>query len=203
MVFLTCLIFLAEKAIGQTLVLDTNGHKLKQFYRRLGVTTKWQNGHEIDWQTSVALSDRVVSKKTYCTRFVAAACKKLDIYTLHPQYADDRFGAGTLYDWLESGEARKSGWKIIEGTDPLDIYCKAQQYANQGYVVVTIFKDIAKPPGHSALVMPAMLTCEEIKKLGPVLIQAGGHNSDSVSLAQGFRSRIESWPNKEIFLYYN
>jgi hypothetical protein len=192
-----------QRTIAQMLNVDSNGYRLKKFYLNLGVTTKWQNGHEIEWETGIAKSSEIVNKKTYCTRFVAATCKKAGVYTLHPEYPTDKFGANTLYDWLDSRKARKSGWKLVEGSDLLEIYCHAQQYANNGRLVIAIYKDPSRRPGHSALIMPAIVGCEEIRAIGPVLIQAGGRNSDSLRLSTGFRKRIHSWPEEKILLYYN
>lgn len=205
-VFIVCIMVLFAAVHGlqaQVIDIDSNGYRLKKFLKGLGVVAKWQSGYDIDWETGVALSKVKTNNRTYCTRFVAAACKKGGVYTLHPLYQDDKFGANRLYDWLHTREARKAGWKCVEGDDVLSIYCQAQQYANKGMFVIVVYQDPLPRPGHSALVMPAITSYDEVRAMGPVLIQAGGNNTDSIRLIQGFHSRIRKWPEKKIRLYYN
>ncbi len=197
------LIFSRQSLTAQIVPIDSNGLRLRNFYVSLGVVAKWQNGYEIDWETGTAKTKHVVNDRSYCTRFVAAACKRLKIYTLNPNTCPHNFGTGALCDWLQSPYSHTSGWKLVEGSDPLDIYCLGQQYANNGKVVIVIFKDLFRPPGHAGLIMPSLVTCDEVKKIGPVLIAAGGNNSDSIRLNQNFKIRIKSWPEKNILVYYN
>jgi len=71
-------------------------------------------------------------------------------------------------------------------------------------VVVVVYKDYSgSTPGHSALVMPAAITYDDVKKSGPVLIQAGNFNSDSTRFMRTFRKRIQRWPDDAISFYYN
>ena len=197
---LTCM---AMAAIGQpSCPIDEKGFHLKQFYLSQNIENLWIAGHHIDWETGEPDNPNAEkSIHTHCSAFVAAACKKLNIYILRPPAHGQQLLANAQSDWLETGEARDDGWKPIRGEK---IYTDAQSFANRGYVVLAIYKNPdQKVPGHAALVMPDERSAEKLEESGPLLIMAGKHNFNRISLKAGFKSHIFSWPEHEILFYYN
>ena len=171
----------------------------------MDVTHRWLRGYHINWKTGLRDRDDFEDgHRTHCNSFVNAVTDKLGIYMERPGSRYYKTNANAQYDWLITKQAKKSGWHLMEGDDPLKIYYTAQQYANHGMVVVAVYKNKNESkPGHIALIRPAAVTKEQIDVMGPVLIQAGGYNSDSTFLIDGFRKRIKIWPNPEIKLYCN
>ncbi|MCW3124273.1 MAG: hypothetical protein JWQ38_3765 [Flavipsychrobacter sp.] len=198
-----CILILCScYASAQTLVVDSNGEKLRQFYLSLDVSHLWLKGHDIDWETG--LPNGGFANKTYCTKFVAATCKRLNIYTQRPSGPGHSFSANTLYDWMSTKEAQKKGWVRIEAGSLISMYSAAQQYANGGKVVVVLYKDKSgNTPGHSALVRPAIIGYDDLVNVGPVLMQAGNINSDSVRLTKTFGKAVKNFPDENILFYFN
>jgi hypothetical protein len=190
----------AEAYAQQLTVPDERGEKLRQFYLDMDVEHLWLAGQHINWETGVADSpDATHNVKTHCSAFVAATCKRLNIYVLRPPDHAQGLLANAQYDWLKTPEAAGKGWKAINEKDK---YWTAQNYANTGYVVIAVCKNPDKhKPGHAALVMPAKLTLSELSETGPKLIQAGSKNYNCVSLKEGFKHHITQWPENEIALY--
>jgi len=185
-----------------TLSMNEKGHALKKFYLDLHVEDLWISGHHINWETGEpdnSSSDQDIH--THCSAFVAAACKRLNIYLLRPPDHNMQLLANAQYDWLSSPDAGKKGWKaIIAG----NIYEEAQQYANNGYVVIAVIKNKnLRLPGHIALVRPAEISKEKLAESGPMLIMAGTHNFNYISLKSGFKSHISEWPGQEVLFYFN
>jgi hypothetical protein len=204
LIYVSVFIVLSVRVSAQALVIDSSGAKLRAFYQHMDVTHLWLKGHNIDWETGRTVSDGISNNNTYCTRFVAATCKRLNICTLRPTDYETHFSANAMFDWMQTSEAKKKGWVPIIADDPFDVFSTAQKYANKGTVVVVVYKDNSGgTPGHSALVMPAVITYDEVKKSGPVLIQAGNFNSDSTRFMRTFRKRIQRWPDDAISFYYN
>jgi hypothetical protein len=185
----------------QTSHIDEKGSTLRNFYLSLNVENLWISGHHINWQTGQQDNPKAEHGiHTHCSAFAAAACKKLNIYLLRPPDHGQLLLANAQYDWLQTQEARDHGWKPVrEG----DIYAQSQQLANQGYIVLAIYKNPnPKIPGHVALVMPDELSKRKLEEFGPSLIMAGTHNHNRISLREGFKSHIHSWPEQEILFYY-
>jgi hypothetical protein len=205
---LIALFFLAVSlnvAAQTTISVDSAGLKLQQFYLSMNAENLWIAGHHINWQTGEA--DKPGSQqgiKTHCSAFVAAACRQLNIYILRPPQHGQVLLADAQYKWLQSEAARNDGWQPITGNDAYSIYIKAQQLANTGYVVTATWNNpLQNKPGHIALVMPKEITPGKIKESGPVVIMAGTHNYNYISLANGFKHHIKQWPEREILFYYN
>lgn len=183
------------------LQIDSSGKKLKDYYLSLNVENLWLAGHHVNWETGEP--DKPESKegiKTHCSAFVASACEGLGIYILRPPEHGQVLLSNAQYDWLYGKQSSKEGWKEIKE----DKYKAAQQYANDGYVVVAAIKnkDDSKP-GHIALVIPYEIDVNTLTDNGPELIQAGTENSNSISLKEGFKHHLKKWPEDEIIFFYN
>jgi hypothetical protein len=186
----------------QALVSDSRGRALKEFYLSLGVETHWLAGAHINWETGEP-DDLNANQDihTHCSAFVAAACKKLNIYILRPPEHPLQLLSNAQYDWLLSKEGRENGWMAI---DKGNIYYTAQEKADQGYVVICIYKSRDQVlPGHIAFVRPAEMTNEKLTASGPMLVMAGTHNFNYISLKSGFGTHISGWPENEIRFYFN
>ena len=98
--------------------------------------------------------------------------------------------ANAQYDWLQTNNATKEGWVQLKTA------LEAQKHANEGDLVIVVFKneDTSKP-GHIAIIRPAIKTIEQIEREGPQVTQAGGTNHYSVSLRVGFKNHPKAWPN--------
>jgi hypothetical protein len=182
--------------------LEERGSALRSFYLSLDVENLWQAGQHIDWETGVADKPEATSGiHTHCSAFVAAACKRLGIYILRPPEHKQVLLSNGQYDWLTGKSAADAGWKqVLSG----DVYENAEMMANRGMVVIAICKNPdEKKPGHVALVMPADISRRKLAETGPVLIMAGTHNHNSVSLKTGFKSHLTEWPEHAISFYYN
>jgi hypothetical protein len=184
------------------LSIDDKGRALKQFYLGLNVENLWLSGQHVDWESGEP--DKPGAEQdihTHCSAFVASACKRLNVYVLRPPEHKTQLLANAQFDWLASAEARNNGWMPINEEN---VYEEAQRTANKGFIVVATYKNAdAKVPGHIALVTPAAITMEKIAESGPMLIMAGTHNWNYISLKAGFRSHIAGWPEHTILFYYN
>jgi hypothetical protein len=197
-----CFGFYHVTVAQQTLVSDSRGRALKEFYLSLGVETHWIAGAHINWETGEP-DDLNASQDihTHCSAFVAAACKKLNIYILRPPEHSLQLLSNAQYDWLLSKEGRQNGWVPI---DTGNVYYAAQERADKGYVVICIYKSMDPAlPGHIAIVRPAEITSEKLVASGPMLVMAGTHNFNYISLKSGFGTHISGWPEKEILFYFN
>jgi hypothetical protein len=186
----------------QKLPENKDGHALKEFYLSLHVEDLWLSGQHVNWQTG-APDDPSAEQDihTHCSAFVAAACAKKNVYILRPPDHSIQSLANAQYDWLQSDEARKMGWIRLESAGA---YEKSQVLANKGYIVVATCKNKnPKLPGHIALVRPAEITTDQLTESGPMLISAGTHNFNYISLKSAFGSHISGWPENEVLFYYN
>src|SRR5450432_4617170 len=186
----------------QLLKENPEGHALKEFYLSLHVEELWLSGQHVNWETGEP-DDPAAEQDihTHCSAFVAAACEKKNIYILRPPDHSIQLLANAQYNWLQSNEAQKRGWiKIKSGK----VYETAQDLANKGYVVIATCRN-KNPnlPGHIAFVRPSEITTDKLAESGPMLISAGTHNFNYISLKSGFSSHISGWPEEEILFYYN
>ena len=109
--FLLCA---AQSFAQQLTVPDVHGEKLRQFYLSMDVEHLWIAGQHINWETGVADNpDATHNVKTHCSSFVAAACKRLNIYILRPPEHAQGLLANAQFDWLKTPEAAGKGWKPI------------------------------------------------------------------------------------------
>jgi hypothetical protein len=181
---------------------DAKGAGLKDFYLSLHVEEGWIAGSHVDWETGVAdRPDATTAIHTHCSAFVAAACKRLNIYILRPPEHGEVLLANAQYDWLVTPDAVKAGWRPLSGDH---LYEQAQSMANQGRVVVALCRNPdPHKPGHIALVTPARVTDVELQDAGPMVIMAGTHNYNRISLKNGFRTHLSGWPENSVLFYYN
>jgi hypothetical protein len=202
-IFLLLLTIAAVSARGlDKLPIDDNGRALKNFYLGLNVENRWISGQHVDWESGEP--DKPGAEQdihTHCSAFVAAACKRLNTYILRPPEHKTMLLANAQHDWLGSAEGQRNGWTAITGENS---YLEAQRYANSGHLVIATYKNPdPKIPGHIAMVVPAAIGTEKIAESGPMLIMAGTHNFNYISLKSGFRSHIAEWPEHEILFYVN
>lgn len=185
--------------------IDKKGNELKKFYLSLNVEKLWIAGSHINWETGVAdKPDAAAGNHTHCSAFVAAACKQMDIYILRPPEHGQILLANAQCGWLQTKDAQKKGWSPVTNFDRLSLYIQVQKLANTGNVVVAVIKSQdATKPGHAALIMPKNIEEDELRKDGPILIMAGTHNFNFISLKNGFKSHITGWPENEILFFVN
>jgi hypothetical protein len=189
-------------AISQQKLLENKeGRALKEFYLSLHVEELWLSGQHVKWQTGEP-DDPAAEQDihTHCSAFVAAACAKKNIYILRPPDHSIQLLANAQYEWLQSGEAKKMGWIKIESPG---VYEKSQVLANEGYMVIAACRNMnPKLPGHIALVRPAEIKTDQLAESGPMLISAGTHNFNYITLKSAFGSHISGWPEEEILFFY-
>ena len=188
----------------QVAPVDSVGASLKRFYLNENVENLWLANQHINWETGEP--DDPFAKhgiKTHCSSFVASVCKQKGIYILRPPAHKTELLASAQCDWLFSEAAAKKGWRQI--TD--NIYAKAQQLANQGFIVTAVYRNPnPHKPGHIALVMPdERKSLADLADEGPTMIQAGLNNKNFISLKDGFRHHIRDWPSatEDIAFFYN
>lgn len=187
------------------LVLFEEGKQLSRLYKSMDIEHLWQSGKHVDWETGVADNPYATSGiKTHCSAFAAAACKKMGIYLLRPPEHSEILLASAQFDWLKSESAHNLGWRQISDPNLLNVYIKAQDYANKGMMVVASYKNINPyKPGHIAIVTPSNLSVEEVSKKGPKLIMSSNKNYSSIDFIDGFKRHIKSFPEKDILFFYN
>jgi len=190
-------------SFGQpTLAIDASGQKLRSFYLTLDVENKWLPGHHVNWETGeIDDPNAETGTKTHCSRFAAAASKRLGIHLLQPPEKGRGSLANAQFDWLFSSTAHDSGWYQIKDS----LFYKSQSLANKGYEVVIVYRNPnPKKSGHIALVFPSYASPETLAQQGPYIIQAGRLNSSSLNFATGFEHHITSKklsPDEFAFFY--
>lgn len=187
------------------LMLTDKGKSLQQFYLGFDIENLWIAGNHVNWETGIAdKPDVTAGNHTHCSAFIAAASKKAGIYILSPPQHGQLLLANAQYNWLQTQEAVAKGWKEIAGTDRTSLYRQVQQLANAGNIIVAICKNPdATKPGHAALVMPKEIMEEKINESGPVVIMAGKHNFNYISIKNGFKSHLDNWPETVLRFYIN
>jgi hypothetical protein len=173
------------------------GHKLAKFYDSLGVDKLWLAKRYVKWESGEPLDKKVTDGKphTHCSAFVAAACKRLDVYILRPPEHSAQFLANAQHDWL-AGPGKERGWIPVAGP------WNAQKRANAGDLVVAVYKE-ADPTrhGHIALVRPSAKIASKVAESGPQIIQAGMENHVDASLKEGFKHHPAAWAKREVRFY--
>ena len=98
----------------QSIPVNIEGKCLRDFYIKENVAEKWLAGHRINWETGEPDNPNATKEiKTHCSAFVAAACKQLNIYILRPPQHAQELLANAQFDWLNTEEGIKQGWKKI------------------------------------------------------------------------------------------
>jgi hypothetical protein len=169
------------------------GRQLAQSLDSMNVEQLWLAGKPIKWKTGEPIGDSPPIKgHTHCSAFAAEACRRLGVYLLRPPDHSTVLLANAQYDWLfKSG--KEQGWTQLR-----DGY-RAQHFANEGYVVVAVFKESdPKHPGHIAIIRPSTKTPEKIAMEGPQVTQAGYQNYRSTSLREGFKHHPDAWGKQRV-----
>jgi hypothetical protein len=175
--------------------LHPEGRRLRALIDTLDVENRWLAGQKINWRTGRAggaPGER--NPRTHCSAFVAAVCRRLDVPMLEPpprMYLSNR-----QHDWLR-GRGQALGWRQVGAV-------RAQELANQGYLVVASWKNREKDryhrgAGHIAVVRPQLEDIARIQNRGPQITQAGRRNYRTTSVAVGFRGR--AWAKRQV-LYF-
>jgi hypothetical protein len=169
--------------------ITPEGQKLAKVLDGMDVEHLWLPGEVVDFDTGKKIRE-AKSRVTHCSAFTAVVCGKLGVYLLRPPEHEAKLLANAQSDWLAGEKAAKQGWKEVKGA------AKAQQLANEGQLVVVVFreKDDARP-GHVAIVRPSTRNDDQIKETGPQVIQAGATNSSSISVKEGFKNHKGAWPD--------
>jgi hypothetical protein len=168
------------------------GRWLAEKVDAMDVEHLWLAKQTVSWKTGEPLAKQTGNSGTHCSAFVAAACMRLGIYILRPPEHSAAMLANAQYDWLfKSG--REQGWTQLPDGH------RAQHFANQGYLVVAVFKeDDPKRHGHIAIVRPSTKSPGAIDAEGPQVTQAGGHNARSTSLKHGFGNHPDAFGKQRV-----
>ncbi len=169
------------------------GRLLAQKLDAMDVEHLWLPGRSVNWKTGEPTGDPLPGKgHTHCSAFAAEACRRLGIYLLRPPEHATAQLANAQFDWLPK-TGKEQGWTQVPDGH------QAQHFANQGYLVVAVFKESdPKHHGHIAIVRPSTKSGEAIDAEGPQVTQAGGHNARSTSLKKGFANHPDAWAKHEI-----
>jgi hypothetical protein len=173
------------------------GARLSAIIDSLDVEHHWPVGKHVSWETGVpdGKPESASGKHTHCSAFAAAAAKRVGIYLLRPPEHGQLLLANAQYDWLGTDGAAR-GWQPI--ADPVE----AQHQANQGLLVLAVYKNhVPDKPGHVAIVRADDKDVRRILEEGPQVTQAGGTNYRSVSLRQGFADHPAAWGQHEVRFY--
>jgi hypothetical protein len=183
--------------------LDPRGRELQKFYLSLDVEHLWTAGMHVDWETGIAdKPDATAGNHTHCSAFVASACERRGVYILRPPQHGQILLANAQYEWLASGAGAAAGWRSMADASLLQLYWQVQQLANNGALIVAAIRNPDEShPGHVALVMPKEIDRARVESEGPMVIMAGKHNFNFISLQKGFKSHLHEWPSGEIKFY--
>ncbi|MDR3706276.1 MAG: hypothetical protein P4L28_10255 [Paludibacteraceae bacterium] len=186
----------------QLLKPDSLGLKLQKLYLNMHIETGWLNGQHVDWRTGKQDDPNATTENTtHCSAFVAAACDRMGIYILRPPEHEQELLANAQYNWLLSAKGKVNGWRQLNKTD----YKTAQQYANQGYMVVATYKNPnPQRAGHIVCVMPSEIEQDSLQQNGPFIIQSSRINNSNIKFRTAFHRVIKKqWPAQNVLFFYN
>jgi hypothetical protein len=164
-------------------------------------------GHIIEWESGKSIHKATDGRPhTHCSAFAASAAKHFGIYLLRPVGNDDPPGvrgrpesANAQFDWLHGEQARQFGWQEVQGP------VSAQHKANQGHLVVAVYKE-SDPniTGHIAVVRPSTRSERSLEHDGPEVIQAGTDNHRATTVREGFKHHRHAWKHvHNVRFFYN
>jgi hypothetical protein len=192
---LLCLAAAGQSAGAATITPE--GHRLEASLDALDVEQHWPAGVHVDWRTGEPDGREVKTegKHTHCSAFVAAAAEKLGVYILRPPEHSPVLLANAQSDWMSDAA-------VAQGWHPLANGLQAQSDANQGLLVVAVYRNHHDDrPGHIAIVRPSDKSDTALRDEGPQITQAGMTNYRSTSLMQGFASHPAAWNRGEVRYY--
>jgi hypothetical protein len=177
--------------------ISPEGRRLVQVLDSMDVEHRWPAGVHVTWQTGIpdGKPEHGSGKHTHCSAFVASAAQKLGVYILRPPDHSETLLANAQFAWL-ADEGAKHGWRSVADA------AEAQRLASQGWLVVATYHNHHDDmPGHIAIVRPSDKPLARVREEGPQIIQAGGTNYSSTSLAQGFAGHPAAWKKREVRFY--
>jgi hypothetical protein len=170
---------------GRALAMTLDGTRVEE---------RWLAGRRVDWLTGEPSGKPVrgAGRHPHCSAFVAAVACRLGIYILRPPEHSQTLLANAQIDWLATKGGAEGWFEVGSGQ-------KAQQLANDGFLVVAGYKNRnRRVSGHIAIVRPDDKGEEGLRNDGPAIIQAGGTNYRSTSLREGFRQHQGAFERDEI-----
>jgi hypothetical protein len=216
---LTSLSMAIAMSVAAQAKISAGGQGLAKFLDGLDVEKKWLASSEgIDWQTGEVKAksacnpvkadpskdpkagntqpEPVIDKKlhTHCSSFVSAVCAKLGVHILSPPEHSPVLLSNAQYDWLLD-KGPEEGWNQIL------LPVEAQDLANQGNLVVAVWKNPVEKPGHIAIVRPSDKQESQIAQEGPDVIQAGTKNFKCTTLKEAFKNHKGAFENSEILFF--
>lgn len=173
--------------------VSAEGERLDRMLDEFDVEHHWLASEYVNWETGDPQQQPESIKKSHCSSFVAVVAKKLGIYILRPPQHPEENLANAQNGWLEK-YGREYGW------EPVAKALKAQELANEGYLVVASYENPNRhKPGHIAVVRPFTKSEAQIEEEGPQIIQAGEYNYNSTSVKVGFKE----FSGKEVLYFFN
>lgn len=163
----------------------------------LDVEQHWPAGVRVNWQTGDpdGHPESGEGKHTHCSAFVAAAAKQLGVYILRPPEHGQVLLANAQVDWL-SGDGARGGWTALPDAGA------AQDYANQGFLVVAAYQNRkSEKPGHVAIVRPGAKSPRQLQDEGPDITQAGATNYRDIDMRTGFEGHAHAFADNEILFF--
>jgi hypothetical protein len=174
--------------VGPPVILATqplptcrDGSVLMAILDGLDVEHHWLSGKRVNWRTGITEDDGEEGPASNCGALVAALCSRLKVPMPAPNVQS--LSPAAQYDWLAQ-YGKGKGWVMVGEVE-------AQLLANQGWVVIAAWKNLAPPgertvPGRTAVVRPSRMPLEQIAERGPRVIIADIQNSNDTSVGECF-----------------
>jgi hypothetical protein len=179
---------------GAALPLSREGTALAATLDGLDVEHHWLSAKKVDWKTGNSANDDMEGPASNGGAFVAAVCFRMKVPM--PAATAGNLSPGSQHDWLaRDGQAK--GWLMVADVE-------AQLLANQGWVVIAAWRNLAAPgertvSGQTAIVRPSKKAATDIAQQGPRIIDAGLQNHNDIALKDSFPSG--PWNNHEVVYF--
>ena len=178
----------------------TKQRKLIELLDTYDLDNKWLPGYNVDCETGDYMPPKSTwVKSSHCSCLVYRICNDMNVKMIGTKEGFNQKGLATnQLKWLSSEDARKNGWKKIEGSVP-NVYVTANNEAKNGNLVVAGVEDDENMFGHISIVRPSNRTDYLIKRDGPDTIASSKINAKSVFLREDFlfnRKEMEPYENK-------
>jgi hypothetical protein len=192
--------------------ITPQGAALGAFLDSFEVENYWNNGFQVNWltgstnawtgggQTDILPNMETVGDTTHCSAFVAGATLVLGVYILRPPQVLVSDLANHQQPWLFTNNA---GWIYITDVSTNAVMLDAQNYANEGYIVVATYASPPGSSGHIVFIRPNDTRSDaDIIANGPQECQAGDYNYNSTNVITGFSQHPGVFPNEIRYFYY-